>query len=270
MWGSKRYEITYLWLTLQIQLQVTALEKDLVSWLRRRDLFPVLLTVGFLTHSQDSRFSVDFAPPNDYRLKVSNVGWNDAGLYLCQLAVHPPALIWTRLEIDPPVVHLLDVDGAPVWELHYDVGTTLEMMCRIKRPPLQGPYTVEWEARSEQGQVRVLHRDVERGGVRVDTGMESKSGFLFSRISLASAKVSDAGNYTCRLGGVPQPVLQSYPHLEDTIVVHVLQGEITKAIHGKATRLKILQIPTILTSLLPIFWTTMLPRSIWGSQWSHE
>ena len=198
-----------------------------------------------------------------FRLKVSNVGWTDTGTYLCQLAVHPPALIWTQLEIDPPVVHLLDVDGAPVWELHYDVGTTLEMLCRIKRPPLQGPYTVEWEAQNGPN-IRVLHRDVERGGVRVDTGMDTKSGFLFSRISLASAKVSDAGNYTCRLGGVPQRVLQSYPHLEDTIVVHVLQGEITKAIHGKANRLKSWEmVPTILTSLLPILWTAAAtPRDI--------
>ena len=69
---------------------------------------------------------------------MTNVGWQDAGIYLCQLAVHPPSLIWTRLDIDPPVVHILDSEEAPVWELHYDVGTTVEMVCRVKRPPLQG------------------------------------------------------------------------------------------------------------------------------------
>ena len=103
---------------------------------------PVLLTVGFLTHSFDSRFSVDFLPPRDYRLKVTNVGWHDAGIYLCQLAVHPPSLIWARLDIEPPIVHILDSEEAPVWELHYDVGTTVEMVCRVKRPPLQGMYIV--------------------------------------------------------------------------------------------------------------------------------
>lgn len=118
--------------------KVTALEKDLVSWLRRDGPIPVLLTVGFLTHSFDSRFSVDFLPPRDYRLKVAQINWQDAGIYLCQLAVHPPTLIYTRLEIEPPVVHILDSEGAPVWELHYDVGTTVEMVCRVKRPPLQG------------------------------------------------------------------------------------------------------------------------------------
>ena len=29
------------------------------------------------------------------------------------------------MDIDPPVVHLLDSEEAPVWEHHYDVGTNL-------------------------------------------------------------------------------------------------------------------------------------------------
>lgn len=70
-----------------------------MSWLRRDGPIPVLLTVGFLTHSVDTRFLVDFLPPNDYRLRVSNVQWQDAGWYICQLAIHPPSLILTELQI---------------------------------------------------------------------------------------------------------------------------------------------------------------------------
>ncbi len=197
---------------------------------------PVLLTVGFLAHSVDTRFSVDFLPPRDYRLRIANIGWADVGIYLCQLSVHPPSLIWASLEIDPPVVHLLDSDGKPVRELHYDTGTTVQMMCRVKRPPVRGPNIVEWEVRtaSKPNQTRVLHRDVERGGVKVDTGTDSKTGFLVSLISLASASVGDTGNYTCRLGGVPPEMLENYPGIEDTIVVHVLQGDNTEAIHSGA------------------------------------
>ena len=45
-----------------------------------------------------------------------------------------------------------------------------------------GPHVVEWEARtSSEKTVRSLHRDVERGGVKVDTGMDEKSGYLISR-----------------------------------------------------------------------------------------
>ena len=45
-----------------------------------------------------------------------------------------------------PVVHLLDGDSNPVVELHYDVGTTIEMVCRVRRPPLSHA-TVLWEIR---------------------------------------------------------------------------------------------------------------------------
>lgn len=88
---------------------------------------------------------------------------------------------------------------------------------------------------------------MERGGVKVDTGIDDKSGYLISKISLASAKTSDTGNYTCRLGGVPVGVLQSYPRLQDTIAVHVLEGDITKAIHHSHSAVK------LKTSLLVLF-----------------
>ena len=66
-----------------------------------------------------------------------------------------------------------------------------------------------------------------------------KNKAFFYRISLASARVSDTGNYTCRLGSVPSEIRQKYHRLQDTIVVHVLEGDITKAIHHSAgTRLK--------------------------------
>ena len=47
-------------------------------------------------------------------------------------------LLLDSLKVLIKVVHMLDSEEAPVWELHYDVGTTVEMVCRVKRPPLQG------------------------------------------------------------------------------------------------------------------------------------
>ena len=119
-----------------------------------------------------------------------------------------------------------------------------------------GPHIVEWEARtSSEKTVRSLHRDVERGGVKVDTGMDEKSGFLISRISLASARASDTGNYTCRLEGVPDEIRQSYKRLQDTIVVHVLEGDITKAIHHSyGTRLKPELLLIQLNMFLVVLW----------------
>ena len=79
----------------------------------------------------------------------------------------------------------------------------------------------------------ILNRDVTRGGVKVDTGRDSKSGYLISRLSLANAQITDIGNYTCRLSSWPseRPNLRG---LHDTISVHVLQGENTEAIQQES------------------------------------
>ena len=75
----------------------------------------------------------------------------------------------------------------------------------------------------------ILNQDVTRGGVKVDTGRDSKTGFIISRLSLVNAKITDIGNYTCRLSSLPH-TKQNAKGLHDTISVHVLQGENTKAI----------------------------------------
>ena len=79
----------------------------------------------------------------------------------------------------------------------------------------------------------ILNRDVTRGGVKVDTGRDSKSGYLISRLSLANAQITDIGNYTCRLSSWPseRPNMRG---LHDTISVHVLQGENTEAIQQES------------------------------------
>jgi hypothetical protein len=75
----------------------------------------------------------------------------------------------------------------------------------------------------------ILNQDVTRGGVKVDTGRDSKTGFLISRLSLVNAQLTDIGNYTCRLSSWPQ-AKPNTKGLYDTISVHVLQGENTEAI----------------------------------------
>ena len=77
----------------------------------------------------------------------------------------------------------------------------------------------------------ILNQDVTRGGVKVDTGRDSKTGYIISRLSLVNAKITDIGNYTCRLSSLPN-TKQNAKGLHDTISVHVLQGENTKAIQG--------------------------------------
>ena len=79
----------------------------------------------------------------------------------------------------------------------------------------------------------ILNQDVTRGGVKVDTGRDSKTGYVISRLSLINAQVTDIGNYTCRLSSWPQ-TKPNTKGLYDTISVHVLQGENTEAIQQEA------------------------------------
>ena len=100
--------------------------------------------MGFKPHSAENRFLLDFSPPNNYRLRVSGVRWRDEGRYVCQLSVHPPTLLWRRLRVHRPLVHVLDGDGAPVTSLHYDEGSTIHVVCRVRRAPLYRA-TVRWQ-----------------------------------------------------------------------------------------------------------------------------
>ncbi len=219
-----------------LRYRVTALERNLVSWSRvdSSSGLPELLTVGFRPHSGENRFILDLAQPNDHRLRISNVQWRDAGIYLCQLSVHPPAILVSRLQLVKPVVNIIDFTtsvSAPR-ELYYDSGTTIELACRVRLAPMGGA-SIMWQVAHAEG-TRILNMDVTRGGVRVVTGREPDAGWIVSRLSLAWARAGDAGNYTCTLTGVP-PALKYTAGLSDTVYVHVLQGDNTEAIYSKGS-----------------------------------
>ena len=65
------------------------------------------------------------------------------------------------------VIHLQDSESNPVRDLHYDSGSTIEMLCRVRRPPAYHTRVV-WEARyaHSPGRIAVLNQDVTRGGVK--------------------------------------------------------------------------------------------------------
>lgn len=73
-----------------------------VLWVRRKEVENdfQLLTVGKQTHSHDSRFTIEFQYPNNWRLKISEAQKQDEGIYVCQISTHPPRVIQYNLHIN--------------------------------------------------------------------------------------------------------------------------------------------------------------------------
>lgn len=73
-----------------------------VTWVQRKHNSDKLqlLTVGNHTYSADTRFSVDFQYPNNWRLKITGAIVNDEGIYECQISTHPPRLYRVFLTVN--------------------------------------------------------------------------------------------------------------------------------------------------------------------------
>ncbi|TGZ58321.1 Uncharacterized protein DBV15_10485, partial [Temnothorax longispinosus] len=84
-----------------------------VSWVRRRGEELHLLTIGLDTYASDSRFSLAFEKPNDWRLLLRSATERDAGLYECQVSAHPPLIRTVHLAVSvyPKAVILTRVES---------------------------------------------------------------------------------------------------------------------------------------------------------------
>lgn len=72
-----------------------------VSWVKREPSNDnlQLLTVGMQTYSGDSRFSVEFQYPNNWRLRIADTNKSDEGQYECQISTYPPRVITTYFQV---------------------------------------------------------------------------------------------------------------------------------------------------------------------------
>ncbi|KAG8232151.1 hypothetical protein J437_LFUL010968 [Ladona fulva] len=71
-----------------------------VSWVRRKNGDLQLLTVGLHTYSGDSRYTMEFQYPNNWRLQIKYANKMDEGLYECQISTHPPKVIQIYMHIN--------------------------------------------------------------------------------------------------------------------------------------------------------------------------
>ncbi|XP_032779501.2 uncharacterized protein LOC116917982 isoform X3 [Daphnia magna] len=193
-------------------------DKTQVSWVRRHEQELHLLTVGMQTYSTDSRFSLHFQHPNDWRLQIKFARPRDEGIYECQVSIHPPRIYTVRLIVAVPSVEMVDDHGRVIEEKIYKTGSTIELKCVVSKVP--GPTAnIMW-----RHGLRILNYDTSRGGISVKTDLLPYG--AVSRLYIANASQRDAGNYTCNISE------SSWT----TVVVHILNGEHPAAMqHGQSS-----------------------------------
>ncbi|KAJ8951217.1 hypothetical protein NQ318_010244 [Aromia moschata] len=71
-----------------------------VSWIRKNDSPPTILTVGVGTYIADGRFLVEHARHlQNWGLVIKFVRESDAGLYECQVSTYPTTSIFIELRV---------------------------------------------------------------------------------------------------------------------------------------------------------------------------
>ncbi|KAJ2938425.1 hypothetical protein O0L34_g12866 [Tuta absoluta] len=114
-----------------LNCRVSMLKDKTVMWLRNTTDNAQLLTVGPATYAGDSRVSVKFQYPNNWRLSINPVHWSDIGLYMCQISTHPPRTIFANLTVLPPLISLNGDQTQGMKDRFYKAGSSIKLSCII-------------------------------------------------------------------------------------------------------------------------------------------
>lgn len=90
---------TQLGTNVHLHCRVDNLRGKTVSWMRRKGDQLTLITFGHHTYSSDSRYSLEFEEPNDWKLLVQYANERDDGAYECQVSSHPPLVLLVNLAV---------------------------------------------------------------------------------------------------------------------------------------------------------------------------
>ena len=110
---------------------ISHLKLWLVSWsVTRPDSSLDLLTVGNLTFSGDSRYSVLHQPTNDWVLVIDTVTTADTGTYICTVQTFPQQNIMVRVKVLAPSLRLTTSTGEEKEAVAmFTAGSSLRLTC---------------------------------------------------------------------------------------------------------------------------------------------
>ncbi|GFT40806.1 uncharacterized protein NPIL_674701 [Nephila pilipes] len=161
----------------------SALPNILVSWVRRRDLH--ILTIGTFTYTTDQRFkSIHMNNTDDWTLQLQGSRSSDTGVYECQVSTEPKMSLAVQLNIIIPVAYITE---GPI--LYVNIGSSVNLTCYVMDEV--GTIFLFWYY---NGMV-LTKEDMHNRGMDSFTELGTTS---TSRLFIAKAKDSDAGNYSCK------------------------------------------------------------------------
>ncbi|TRY67866.1 hypothetical protein TCAL_15876, partial [Tigriopus californicus] len=173
------------------------LSPEPVSWLKRNDDVPILVTFGNSVYIHDVRITVE---RNRYRegkqewvLNILNAQKSDQGIYECQISTEPPQIHKVHLYVEAPILTVMDGFGRELVDQYYKVGSSLEVMCTVDRLPARPlPQIIEWR----HGNRRLAQENSTLGQI-IHTELQGDG--AISHLSITQASVKHSGIYTCSL-----------------------------------------------------------------------
>ncbi|XP_065558584.1 uncharacterized protein LOC136026192 isoform X2 [Artemia franciscana] len=198
-----------------------------VSWLKKTNTELYLLTVGRTAYTSDSRYTVDYQYPSEWRLKINEIRISDDGLYVCQIGSDPPLLLLVHLKVSVPApkIRIFDSKNREEDEIYYTPGSPLELKCLIRSLviPLHQPAAkLSWTLNGKQ-----LSSFPFNVGLSIQTDPDPKGGTSLLKVKELSQEIG--GNYSCNIGSLGS----------NSVFVHVLESDLPAPMqHGAASRLE--------------------------------
>ncbi|XP_037783221.1 zwei Ig domain protein zig-8-like isoform X2 [Penaeus monodon] len=199
----------------ELHCRVHSIGNRTVSWIRGRDLR--ILAVGRYTYTTDLRYeALHQAGTNQWTLRIKSVQPRDQGHYECQISTKPVKAFNTFLTVLEPRIEIL---GSP--DLYVHKASMINLTCILHNLP-EPPAYVLWYHSNTFHSNRNISYSSTRGGVSL---IVEKGPTTISHLLIQSARVEDAGVYTC----VPSN------HNATSVTLHVLNGEEPAAMHKNSS-----------------------------------
>lgn len=216
---------------LTLDCRVFLKQDKTISWLRHTAITsPDVLTVGNITYTGDPRIMASFSYPNNWRLLVTDVTYQDSGLYVCQISTHPPKELHITVLVKDAMIEMVgdsvdSVAGVPP-DKYYNPGSHITLKCIIRRnlvknATVQQITNVSWKKDGE-----LLNLQTEE---RISMGVEVSGDLVTSILIVNNAADGDAGSYSCTL-----PVFGNADFPRARANVHLIYGD-RLAVYGTAS-----------------------------------